>query len=101
MTTIQTIKDIWFLISSVAIPVATFFYGKIKAQQEEMKLVKDSLCSLMRNSILKSCNDYLSLGHATIEEKETLNQLYINYHKCGGNSFITDMVEQVNKLSNK
>lgn len=53
---------------------------------------------MQRNSLLRSCNDFLARGYASMEEKSTISDQYISYHNLGGDSFITEMVEQVKDL---
>ena len=71
---------------------------KVTAVAEQTTLLKDSTLTMQRNSLLRSCNDFLSRGYATIEEKSTIVSQYKSYHDLGGDSFITDMVEQVKEL---
>lgn len=71
---------------------------KVTAVAEQTTLLKESTLTMQRNSLLRSCNDFLSRGYATIEEKATIVDQYKSYHDLGGDSFITDMVEQVKDL---
>lgn len=70
-------------------------------EKEDIILLQQSMCAMMRQSMLKSCEDYLGRGWCSIEAKKTLNDLLDKYHKLGGNSFITGMVNQVNELPNE
>jgi len=70
-------------------------------ETQDIDILQQSMCALMRQSMLKSCEDYLGRGWCSIEAKKTLNDLLDKYHKLGGNSFITGMVNQVNQLPNE
>lgn len=61
-------------------------------------LTTQSLLTMQRNSLLRSCTEFISRGWATMEEKATISDQYRIYHELGGNSFVTDMVEQVKEL---
>jgi len=66
--------------------------------READTLIKSALCSMQRQSLLNECEKYLKRGFATIEQKETLSGQYESYHNLGGNSFITNIYEQVMEL---
>jgi hypothetical protein len=96
------IRDYWFLISGVVIPILSYVIGKyqtiLKKQKEDMLLIKNGMCSLQRDALLKACEKYRARGFCPMEAKETLNEMYISYHALGGNSFITEMIRQINLL---
>lgn len=71
---------------------------KVTHVAEINSLTKQSLLTMQRNSLMRSCSEYISRGYATMEEKATISEQYKSYHDLGGNSFITDMVEQVKEL---
>ena len=72
--------------------------AKVTAVAKQTTLLTESTLTMQRNSLLRSCNDFLSRGYASIEEKSTIVDQYRSYHDLGGDSFITDMVEQVKDL---
>lgn len=64
------------------------------------ELDKQSLalqCSL-RNSILAIFNSRMKLGYMTIYEKQNIAKLYSEYQNLGGNSFVSEIVEELNNL---
>lgn len=71
---------------------------KVTNVAEVNDLTKQALLTMQRNSLLRSCNEFLSRGYASMAEKSTISDQYISYHNLGGDSFITDMVEQVKDL---
>ena len=54
-------------------------------------------CSL-RNSILVIFNSRMKLGYMTIYEKQNIAKLYSEYQNLGGNSFVSEIVEELNNL---
>ena len=63
-----------------------------KMSEELDKQSKALQCSL-RNSILVIFNSRMKLGYMTIYEK-----LYSEYQNLGGNSFVSEIVEELNNL---
>ena len=71
---------------------------KIDTAKGADELIKNTLLSMQRQSLLRACEEYLKHGYASMEQKETIAKQYQTYHDLGGDSFITDMVEQVKDL---
>ena len=61
-------------------------------------LVKSALLTMQRNSLLRSCEEFLRRGFATSNEKQTISEQYTSYSELGGDQFISDMVANVMKL---
>lgn len=74
----------------------------IDIKLQNMAIDKDktnkALLTMQRNSLLRSCKDFIGKGYATIEERETINSQYQSYHELGGDSFITSLVDKVMEL---
>lgn len=66
--------------------------------KEADELIKTALCAMQRQSLLNECEKCLKRGFATLEQKETISGQYESYHSLGGNSFITNIFEQVMAL---
>lgn len=66
--------------------------------KETDELIKTALCAMQRQSLLNECEKCLRRGFATLEQKETISGQYESYHSLGGNSFITNIFEQVMAL---
>lgn len=71
---------------------------KIDAAEKSDSQVRAALLTMQRNSLLKSCEDFLKRGFSTVQEKETISSQYDSYHDLGGDSFITDLVKDVMSL---
>ena len=70
----------------------------LKDVKDSNKLLKGGVLSMQRQSLLKSCEDYLTRGEITLEQRETVTKQYESYHALGGDSFITQLVDEVNNL---
>lgn len=68
---------------------------KIDVVQENDNVTRRALLTMQRNSLLRSCEDFTGRGFATMNEKETISSQYESYHELGGDSFVTDLVNQV------
>lgn len=99
---LESIKDYWFLISSIALPFVSYVVGKyvnkIKKSETEKDAIKGALFVLTQSVLLDRCERYRSQGWCSYEAKQALQNLYREYHNLGGNSFITAMVDSCMKL---
>lgn len=71
---------------------------KLQNMAADKEKTNKALLTMQRNSLLRSCKDFISKGYATIEERETINSQYQSYHELGGDSFITSLVDRVMEL---
>lgn len=60
--------------------------------------VSKALLTMQRNSLMRSCEEFLRNGYATTNEKSTISDQYTSYSELGGDSFVTDMVANIMKL---
>lgn len=67
----------------------------------ELKKQSMALQASLRNSILDIYNDSIAKGHMTMFEKQNLSKLFSEYKNLQGNSFICDLVNELNELSVK
>ena len=64
----------------------------------ELKKQSMALQASLRNSILVIYNDSIAKGHMTMFEKQNLSKLFSEYKNLQGNSFICDLVNELNEL---
>lgn len=88
----EWVKDYWFLINGILLPLIGYMYGKYKYNKVEYKNTTDALKYLLQSTLYKSCEEYRKKGGCAYNAKQTLLNCYSVYHKLGGDSFITDMV---------
>ena len=60
--------------------------------------VQRALLTMQRNSLLRSCENFIKNGCASLEEKQTISEQYTSYSELGGDQFISDMVAIVMNL---
>lgn len=63
--------------------------------------LKEGLKALLRNEIVRIYEIYYKLGYCPTYMKENANEIYINYHKLGGNGMATSMINELYKLPNE
>lgn len=78
----------------VALPIALQHRKERKNQIGELK---DALMCTLRNDILQIYLKNKKYKKFTILEKQAVNYSHIVYQKYGGNSFVTDIVGEMNE----
>lgn len=78
---------------SVALPLV--FQTK-KERKNQFKEIKDGLICSLRNDILQIYLKNKDQQEFTLLEKQTINYSYRIYKSYGGNSFIQDIVDEMN-----
>lgn len=71
---------------------------KLDGVEAHNNKVDRALLTIQRNSLLRSCAEFLKKGFATMEEKSTISEQYTSYCELGGNSFVGEMVAKVMNL---
>lgn len=89
------------------------FMAMVKAHDEQLKNMNDVLISIqkrleerdatdlskMRYSIVRAGEEYVSVGHITIRQLRSLEELYDTYHnKRHANGYVTTLMTKVRKL---
>lgn len=92
---IELIEKYWleFLLASLTTSIISVLkqYGGLK----------NGMISLLRNEIIRIYEKYTNLGYCPSYMKENIEEMYISYHKLGGNGMITIMVDEIYKLPNE
>jgi stalled ribosome alternative rescue factor ArfA len=86
------LKDYWFLFNGILFPVLGYMYGKYTAAKTLNRDAIEAIKYLLQSTLYKSCEEYRKKGCCAYNAKQTLLNCYTSYHKLGGDSFITDMV---------
>ncbi len=55
--------------------------------------------ALLRNEIIGSYNHYMLKGYIPIYALENVQEMYLAYHRLGGNGTITKLVNEIKKMS--
>jgi len=69
--------------------------------ESDIKIQKKGELNILRQSLLKSCEDYLKVGSITVDQLESMSNSYESYTELGGDSFITDLVKRCKELPPK
>lgn len=65
----------------------------------KIDVISGGLKSSLRQSILKSCEDYLTKGYCSLEQRKSLEQSYNDYEKLvGENGLVDDLVSKTMNL---
>ena len=78
---------------SVALPLV---FQTRKERRNQFKEIKDGLICSLRNDILQIYLKNKDKKEFSLLEKQTINYSFRIYKKYGGNSFIKDVVEEMN-----
>lgn len=68
-----------------------FIWTKIKA-------FNNGLQALLRDKIVQSYYESMEKGYCPIYKFESINLMYQEYHRLGGNSFVTQLVNELKEL---
>lgn len=75
-----------------------FLVGKIKSYKQRDNTQEEALKCLLRSSITSKYYVYSELKTIPLYEKENLNYMYEQYKAMGGNSYINEIMGEINKL---
>lgn len=93
----QYIKDYWFIISGVIIPVATYIVGTQKNKLEKYKKKEEvqnkALRNMLKSNLVNQYYAYKNIGKVPKFIKEAWYSMYESYVDLGGNSFIRDDIK--------
>lgn len=67
----------------------------VKKHHDESVGLKESQRYLLKDRITQACQHWLAVGYCPIYNREVIVEMTDSYHKLGGNSFISGLVEKV------
>ena len=92
---IQLLIKYWIEILLTSITTGIIYIFK------QYGVLKNGMIALLRNEIVRIYDKYTKLGYCPSYMKENINEMYVNYHKLGGNGMVTSMVSELFKLPNE
>lgn len=97
------LNEIWVKIVLTAVGFITtgilgYLTGKIKEYQKNDNTQSEALKCLLRSSITSKYYVYSELKTIPLYEKENLNYMYEQYKNMGGNSYINEIMGEINNL---
>ena len=75
-----------------------FVCKKIKSQSDEQQYLKNGLQALLRDRIVQAYYKCIEQGYCPIYMLESISLMYQEYHNLGGNSFVTQLMDELMKL---
>lgn len=75
-----------------------FLTGKIKSYKQRDNTQEEALKCLLRSSITSKYYVYSELKAIPLYEKENINYMYEQYKAMGGNSYINEIMGEINAL---
>jgi uncharacterized protein YneF (UPF0154 family) len=95
------LKVVLTIVSCIVTGSFGFLVGKIKSYKQRDNTQEEALKCLLRSSITSKYYVYSELKSIPLYEKENLNYMYEQYKAMGGNSYINEIMEEINKLTIK
>lgn len=92
------VKTILTIVSFVVTGVLGYLTAKIKQTKEKDNRQEEALKCLLRSTITSKYYVYSELGEIPYYEKENINYLYKQYENMDGNSYVKEIVMEINNL---
>lgn len=86
------------LLFTIISAICLFLYGKIKKTINTIAYNKATLLVITKDLFVQKYYLYTKTGSISLLEKESLNSLYQEYKKLGGNSVVDDLYQKINAL---
>lgn len=91
-------KTILTIVGFVVTGVLGYLTAKIKQTKEKDNRQEEALKCLLRSTITSKYYVYSELGEIPYYEKENINYLYKQYENMDGNSYVKEIVMEINNL---
>ena len=86
------------LLFTIISAICLFLYGKIKKTINTIAYNKATLLVITKDLFVQKYYLYTKIGSISLLEKESLNSLYQEYKKLGGNGVVDDLYQKINTL---
>ena len=90
------------VISTVLTAVIMGLYNKFKnnknKEEEDSKLIKQSIQALLRNELLQNGVKFIKSGWVDAANKQNYDNMYSNYHLLGKNGVMDELHDEVMNL---
>lgn len=86
------------LLFTIISAIFLFLYGKIKKTINTIAYNKATLLVITKDLFVQKYYLYTKIGSISLLEKESLNSLYQEYKKLGGNGVVDDLYQKINTL---
>ena len=92
------LKFIGTSVGFITTGVLGYLVAKLKDYKKRDTNQEEALKCLLRSNITSKYYVYNELKEIPLYEKENINYMYEQYKSMGGNSYISGLVEEINKL---
>lgn len=97
------LNEIWVKIVLTTVGFITtgllgYLVGKLREYRNNDKTQSEALKCLLRSAITSKYYVYSELKAIPLYEKENLNYMYEQYKNMGGNSYISNIMSEINSL---
>lgn len=91
-------KVILTVVGFITTGVLGYLVAKVKEYKANDTNQEEALKCLLRSAITSKYYVYTELGTIPTYEKENLTYMYEQYKRMGGNSYITTIMEEIERL---
>lgn len=92
------LKAVLTIVSFSITGVLGFMIARLKEYKNRDKTQEEALKCLLRSSITSKYYVYSELGEIPYYEKENINYLFKQYKAMDGNSYVEEIVTEMNNL---
>lgn len=92
------LKVILTIVGFIVTGCLGYFTAKMKQYKEKDDRQEEALKCLLRSNITSKYYVYSELGEIPYYEKENINYLYKQYENMNGNSYVKEIVSEINNL---
>lgn len=92
------VKSLITVIGFLITGTLGFFAGKVKNYKQKDDNQENALMCLLRSTITSKFFVYKEMGEIPFYEKQNVNYMHERYKKMGGNSYVDELVKEINDL---
>lgn len=86
------------IITFIVTGLLGFFVARFKDYKKRDRNQEEALKCLLRSTITSKYYVYSEIGEIPYYEKENINYLFKQYENMDGNSYVKEIVTEINKL---
>lgn len=85
-------------IYSLALLIAGYLWNEASKTRKDSKLVKEGVCSLLRDRIIHKYDKCMEAGYCSVNYLTDIEGMVATYTALGGNGIIPDLVAKIKAL---
>lgn len=89
-----------FVFGIIATIIATMF-KRIESYKKKLDSTQSGVKALLKTRIIENYTRIIERGFITLEEKESINDMYNEYKNLGGNGVVSDVINELSGLEIK